>query len=59
MAGDDIVGSPVAALRSQNGLKSPRVKANLSLLMQNNPNDKWSKNVLPSVILWYGNQGNV
>ena len=55
----DATGGPVVASRSH---KNPRVKttkANLPLLIQNDPDDKWSKNVLPSVILWYGDQGNV
>lgn len=42
--------------------KNPRVKTtknNLPLLMQDDPENKWSKIVLPSVILWYGDQENV
>ncbi|KAN0096961.1 hypothetical protein V8E55_001407, partial [Tylopilus felleus] len=34
-------------------------KDNLPLIMQNNPDKKWSKVVLPCILLWYGDQANV
>ncbi|KAH0838764.1 hypothetical protein J3R83DRAFT_7139 [Lanmaoa asiatica] len=61
----EIASMPVALRRSRKGSsmpKNPRVKAtkgDLPPLMQNDPDDKWSKNVLPSVILWYGDQASV
>ncbi|KAN0088048.1 hypothetical protein V8E55_006669 [Tylopilus felleus] len=59
----ETASTPVASRSSRKGLpKTSRVKAtknNLPPLMKNDPEDKWSKNVLPSIVLWYGDQANV
>lgn len=59
----ETASTPVASRSSQKGLpKTSRVKAtknNLPPLMKNDPEDEWSKNVLPSIVLWYGDQANV
>ncbi|KAG9312036.1 hypothetical protein JVU11DRAFT_7315 [Chiua virens] len=44
---------------SKNRSRAKTTKNDLPLLMQDDLEDKWSKNVLPSVILWYGDQPNV
>ncbi|KAG6371948.1 hypothetical protein JVT61DRAFT_8962 [Boletus reticuloceps] len=39
--------------------RTKATKGDLPPLMQNDPDGKWTKNVLPSIILWYGDQASV
>ena len=48
-----------AAVPKNPQAKLKATKDNLPLIMQNNPNKKWSKVVLPCILLWYGDQANV
>ena len=48
-----------AAVPKNPQAKLKATKDNLPLIMQNNPNKKWSKVVLPCILLWYEDQANV
>ncbi|KAG6373288.1 hypothetical protein JVT61DRAFT_6417 [Boletus reticuloceps] len=50
---------PTAARKVSKGVKRKHIKSDLPEPMQKDADDKWSKTILPCLIMWYGDQDNV